>query len=1076
MKIKTGLLSAGLFAAIAVHAQVIIEDDFSAYPAGDIYGQGDWVASVNDAFVVDANSEMTMSADNSSLLLSGLNAVSLIPGDTVKITIDHRYSMRGGETPNYTLWSCGLQNTNAVGEGSSLISWIAYNGWENGRVTYFPDFENWWMSGEPSVWADCVDDLGADPKPNVGPVADPDTDNLQMIYEITKSDVTNEFRLEMTFINAASNVNESAYEVVSNVDIWNASDLYFHLSCMEPVANDCEVMIDRIKIEKTAPFKAPTGLTAIWPGSSVELSWDHMPGAAEYDVFRSETSGSFGAPIARVAEDSYTDSTAVAGTTYYYAVQAVYYNGNSANSDEVSPLKIYAGETVADIGFTAAEGYTDGDLAGQQGWESLTGSGSNAFNVITVSDVADSASSYSNYDTDNGNAVYFDRLIRNNEDDALEGYLDVMITAGSPAPGDSEFSNQSIMTFGLTASTTEKHHIWGHAAQALFNLTARGGGELIIVFDSPLLDNDNNRLAKLDADDLGWDPKNGGSRTTDPIRISFKLRKTRDENVYQAYASLSNLVSGASSINHSQIRIPYSTDLKADLYTAEYSYFTMGIHPQALDERSTTNGPVHTVFDSVNLIHTTNNLPVPAGPVITSVVSADRSIILSWDDVLDSSGYDIFMMTGGEEYTVAENVSKVPLGTVSLEDSPRWNGVTNTYIVRALFDADVDPLFMDSMPTSAVPQSLVEIVDMDGSRNDLIDSTSSTFYLSQVGAVTNAGADITYLDRRELTPMIAHGEVSGGVTYNGYTLYGLTQMPGTNGIASRYFIENAGSVGQRYYLSGGWNDSAPRQLAYIKIDDMDWEDAIPSGIDATSQLLTIYLGLVSYSDGNGGYLYPAIRNGSQWYVSDTGVRFGEGGSGAKDIRVSDVMAETWNELHPQVDVLMTAGSTLADNSILTDINAIGWFADKASYMCLSKFEVNVTGNTLPYEFWADDNGLSGADAAENADPDGDGVINKKEFAYGGDPNDAADRGALPVLNTAGTSHLGMEGFIYTYVKSRDPANDLAYELVTTDDLVNGTWTTNNHTVMGVENVDYQWQAVTNFVPTTEPKTFIKLDL
>lgn len=1073
----TKLLMCSLVAVATAHATVIVDDDFSTHVDGDLNGQGDWVSSTNSAFILDSSDEVTMSLDASSLLLGGPNSISLMPGDSVKITIDHRYSMNGGVTPNYTPWSCGLQTTNVAGEGSAFTSWISYNGWANGRIMYFPDVGGWWNNNprEPSVWADCVDVLGNDPKPNVNPTPIPDTDDLQMIYEITKSDVTNELAATITLINSNIGFNQSATEVVSAADVWSASNLYFRASSLEGVANDCSVIIDRIKVEKLVPYKAPTGVIAIWPGANVELSWDHMAGAAEYDVFRSETSGSFGAALSRVSGESFVDTTAVGGTTYYYAVQAVYYNGNSVNSDEVVPEKIYVGESIADIGFTAGEGYVDADLAGQQGWEALVDSGSNAFNVITGTDnKADAVSSYANYDTANGNAVYLNKFIRNREDDALEGYVDVVVTAGTPAAGHNDFVNQSIMTFGLTSSTTDKHFVWGNAAQALFNLTIRNDGALFVTFNTPVLDNDDNRLARLDQGDLGWNPKAGGSRSTEPIRISFKLRKTRDEGVYQAWASMSNLTSGAVSEDHPFPRAPYLIDDMADIYDAEYGYFTCGLHPQALDEKSNgTNGPVHTALNNVNLSHTTNNLPVPQAPVIASAIGADRSVTLSWDDILDSTGYDVFMVTeGGDPYTVATNVSKAVLSTVVLEDSPRWNGITNTYTVRALFDGDVTSADWDSDPVSAVPQSLITVVDMDGSRDDLLDSTSGTFYLNQGGIVTNGS--LSYLDRR-LTPMIANGEMNSGITYNGYTIYGLTQNPhpDTQGtVGTRHYIENSG-VGQRYYLSGGWGASSPQQLAYIEVADMDWEGAAPTHIDATDSL-SIYLGLVSYTDG-GGYMYPAIRNGEQWYVSDRGVRFNAGGTGAKDIRVSDAMAETWNMLSIDPETIMNPGSALGDNQVLNNITAVGWFSHQASYVCLSKFEVSTTGGTPSYEYWAGVHNLSGADADEMADPDGDGIVNKREFAYNGDPN-VPGTAQLPEFDMTGTSHMGTDGFIYTYLESRDPVSGIAYDVLTTENLMVGPWSPSAHTVLGTEIIDYHWQRTTNFIPTTADQTFIKMGL
>ncbi len=85
---------------------------------------------------------------------------------------------------------------------------------------------------------------------------------------------------------------------------------------------------------------APTGLTAVASPGSVGLNWTAVSGATSYKVYRSTTSGSYGAPLASgVGTNSYTDSTVSNGTTYFYSVVAS--NGSdSAFSTEVTILPI----------------------------------------------------------------------------------------------------------------------------------------------------------------------------------------------------------------------------------------------------------------------------------------------------------------------------------------------------------------------------------------------------------------------------------------------------------------------------------------------------------------------------------------------------------------------------------------------------------------------------------------------------------------------------------------------------------------------------------------------------------------
>jgi alpha-galactosidase len=80
----------------------------------------------------------------------------------------------------------------------------------------------------------------------------------------------------------------------------------------------------------TAP-DAPTGLMAV-PGNPVVLSWNATPGAATYNIKRSDSSSGIYTTIANTAFLGYADSNVTVGATYYYEISAVGKFGESANS------------------------------------------------------------------------------------------------------------------------------------------------------------------------------------------------------------------------------------------------------------------------------------------------------------------------------------------------------------------------------------------------------------------------------------------------------------------------------------------------------------------------------------------------------------------------------------------------------------------------------------------------------------------------------------------------------------------------------------------------------------------------
>jgi Legume lectin domain/Fibronectin type III domain len=95
---------------------------------------------------------------------------------------------------------------------------------------------------------------------------------------------------------------------------------------------------------------APTGLSAAGTPANqgkarVKLSWTGSTGATNYNIYRSLTSnGEGGTPLATgVTGASYTDTTVVFGTTYFYKVTAVNSGGESPMSNEASATPLFFG-------------------------------------------------------------------------------------------------------------------------------------------------------------------------------------------------------------------------------------------------------------------------------------------------------------------------------------------------------------------------------------------------------------------------------------------------------------------------------------------------------------------------------------------------------------------------------------------------------------------------------------------------------------------------------------------------------------------------------------------------------------
>ena len=126
---------------------------------------------------------------------------------------------------------------------------------------------------------------------------------------------------------------------------------------------------------------APANVTATAGDSSISISWSAVAGAEYYAVERTTNGGASWTTIApNITGTNYTDSTAVAGTSYRYAVTAhktfgsgVLSSGRGALSEAVSIQQAPVAETppAAPGNFTAVYNASDGKV--YVSWDSVTG-------------------------------------------------------------------------------------------------------------------------------------------------------------------------------------------------------------------------------------------------------------------------------------------------------------------------------------------------------------------------------------------------------------------------------------------------------------------------------------------------------------------------------------------------------------------------------------------------------------------------------------------------------------------------------------------------------------------------------
>ena len=120
-----------------------------------------------------------------------------------------------------------------------------------------------------------------------------------------------------------------------------------------------------------------------------------------------------------------------------------------------------------------------------------------------------------------------------------------------------------------------------------------------------------------------------------------------------------------------------------------------------------------------------------------------------------------------------------------------------------------------------------------------------------------------------------------------------------------------------------------------------------------------------------------------------------------------------------------------------------------------------------FDNWATAHGLTGTDAEQGADPDGDGLNNLYEYGLGGDPTNSADQGTSP-------TYRKLSAEIQYVYPARTDDSDIEYYLEINDDLIYGTWTNSGYTAASGPSGTPDWDSVTNSISTDVAEKYIRL--
>lgn len=133
-----------------------------------------------------------------------------------------------------------------------------------------------------------------------------------------------------------STVGSPATTSYADTTVTNGTPYYYVVSAVNTFGANADSGEVSATPTANVPPLAPTGLAATAGNGQVDLSWNASGNTSGYNVKRGTTQGGPYSAIGTPSDPSFTDSTAVNGTTYYYVVSATNAFGESPDSGEAS--------------------------------------------------------------------------------------------------------------------------------------------------------------------------------------------------------------------------------------------------------------------------------------------------------------------------------------------------------------------------------------------------------------------------------------------------------------------------------------------------------------------------------------------------------------------------------------------------------------------------------------------------------------------------------------------------------------------------------------------------------------------
>jgi autotransporter-associated beta strand protein len=867
----------------------------------------------------------------------------------------------------------------------------------------------------------------------------------------------------------------------------------------------------------------PSGLAAVASGGAVNLTWNALPGATSYDIKRASVSGGPYTTLQNVSSPNYTDSSAVSGTVYYYTVSAVTASGSTANAEsEVGagvdlPADTWIGngadgnwQTAANWSTLPVAGdtltFAGGRLASVNNFAANTSFGGLAFNsgapAFTLSGNAITLGGNISNSSPNTQSINL-ALVLPSGAHSVTTHANGDVSIGGVISGSGNLTKAGAGTLTLSATNT---YSGGTIVNAGTLVLAKGGAAGAIrgtvtvnsaaILKTTVTDavgyNVGSQIAQLNLNGGTFD--NGGNGNegfrTNVALTGGAMTSTGGGSFLFTVGGygITSLSSSTTSTISSGLLLQNSVDLPIDVAdgSAATDLLISGVVAGSGSAITKTGAGTMTLSGANTL---TGNLTINGGTLATGLglgnpgtntsqssglgdigTSVSRTLTVNNGGTLSLTGGNV-MGTGGSTNTLATTTLVVNQGGVfqtGLNGSGTgwWNKLGPVSLNGGTIHVG-----SGANTTSFQGLALIGTVTVGGSAASIIDtfaasnnasngihlgqnSTASQFIVFNVADVTgNSAADLTILAKLLNT---SSSLAASGLTKTGV---GTLTLPAANSYSGATTI-NGGILN----ITGALNSNS----GTVSVNT----GGTLAGTGTVARATTVTSG-GAISPGNGGSGIAGTLTLSSGLTLDTGavLRMDLAGTATSD-------------------KIAVSGAFAASGTTTINLTALGGFAGSGTYPLITGATgisaanlalgftppgyvctLSASGGTLsltitvmtPVESWRltyFGTTTNSGNAADNADPDGDGLTNTHEFAAGTDPSNAASVLKITSLVVSGND----------FTVSFPTVSGKTYRVERSGTLQAGAWTTLLDNIAGTGGT----VQVTDVGGAGQPKRFYRI--